>query len=586
VKGILADRTSRKNLAAYYALTFRVFRNTWAVVMPGSVATVIMKLPMPLLTGYVIDAIVRGGKGDFLNMICGGLILLTILYLAIGYLIDYLGFRINRSIAIRYKLRVLRQIQALPLDYAASRETGYLMSRVSQDPNQLTGLISQLMVIFTNLITAIVGVTTMFLIDARLAALSITIIPFFAASYLVFQSKIRILDGQEKEQGAIVSRGLKEAIAAVPVAKLFSLQAMVSLRFLRSVREELRISIRSFNYEYAVLAGTSLFAAMGPLVVVWFGGRQVMAGRLTIGQLVSFSSLLSFLYGPTRTIMTSNVGFLRALVSLGRVCDILDRKKETALFSCGQWGQPNGFSIEYRGVSFSYSDKVSTLRNIDLSIADREIVALVGPTGAGKSTLISVLPLFRTPNTGTVLIGGCDIRTIPLRDLRRSIGLLSQTPFLFSASVYENIAIGRHGATRGDVIRAAELANAAGFISKLDGGFDAQVGEDGQFLSGGQKQLICLARVILKDSPILLLDEPTSAVDTVTEALMQESIASFIRGRTTIIVSHRLSTVLNVDRVVVLENGTIADEGSHRDLRSRNSYYGNMAGRYFHEVKA
>lgn len=220
------------------------------------------------------------------------------------------------------------------------------------------------------------------------------------------------------------------------------------------------------------------------------------------------------------------------------------------------------------------------LNDVSLLVPHGTSVAVVGPIGAGKSTLLGLVPRFHDPTTGSVLIGGLDVRTMPLNELRRYVSVVSQTPFLVSASIYENIRLGTPGARYADVVLAAEQANAWPFIRSLQKGLETEVGENGCQVSGGQKQLICLARVLLRGSPILILDEPTSSVDPRTEWLMQESLKAFMKGRSTLIVSHRLSTVLHVDRVVVLEKGTIADEGTHSELVRRNAFYSHLSSVY------
>jgi ATP-binding cassette subfamily B protein len=337
--------------------------------------------------------------------------------------------------------------------------------------------------------------------------------------------------------------------------KLFLLQSRECGRYLRSLRTELAIARRAFNCEYAVSASSSFFAAMGPLFVVWVGGHEVMHDRMTVGQLVACSSLLGFLYGPTRATVASIVGFVRALVS-----------------------SPEAPGIVFDRVSFGYGSS-PVLRRVSLSIDPGASVAIVGPIGAGKSTLLGLIPRLYEPTSGGILIGDRDVATIPLRELRALVSVVSQTPFLVSGSIYDNIRLGDRLASHDEVVRAAQQANAWSFIRTLPKGLETEVGENGSQLSGGQKQLICLARILLRGAPILILDEPTSSIDPQTERLMLESLAAFMKGRTTLIVSHRLSSVLQVQRVVVMQDGEIVDQGTHADLAARNYFYSQVAER-------
>lgn len=569
---ILSDH-SRRALRANYKF-LRRYRGALAVILPGTLFLVVMRLPMPLLTGYIIDNIVSIHNGRYLDIICATMTLASAIYISSGYLIDYLTFRVTSSIAIRYKVLLFRHVEDLPVISLLKKETGYLMSRITSDPASLTDLLRQAMDVGNCIITLCVGFFTVFVMNPRLAAMCAALLPLFAAPYVVLQKRIRALSYQGKEQAALVSKGLKESLSAIPIIKLYLLGARESRRFLRSLRSELSVSIRTFNCQYIISGFSGFFASLGPLLVVWYGGHEVLAGRLTIGQLIAFSAVLGFLFSPTKAIVTANVGFLQALVSLNRVYELLEEESESGLASKTRLTitLPH-HRIEFRGVAFSYGTGMSTLKGIDLDIRPGEKVAIIGPTGAGKTTLLSLLTALLRPTSGNIFIGDQDIRGLSLRQLRSIVSVVPQDPFLFSMSIYDNIRIGNPKADYSDVVDAAERANIAEFIRSLKDGFHTQVGEAGRLMSGGQRQLICLARVILRDSPVLVLDEPTSAVDSRTEAPMQESLTAFANGRTTIVVSHRLAMVLNVDRIVVLEKGQITAVGAPRDLARTSHFY-------------
>jgi ABC-type multidrug transport system fused ATPase/permease subunit len=567
------ENKQRDRLRAYFK-AIRAYTRAWVLTGFGTLASTLMRLPIPFLTGYIIDKVIPGKDYTKLNYIPTLLVLVTIAYVFLSYKVDYSLFRINRSITNMFRVKLFEHVQTLPVAYLSARETGYLMARLTDDPAQLTSIVNQILNISMNAVTFIVGTAAIFIINTRLAAVSMLLLPFFLWSQMGFQRRIRNADSQEKEQNAFTSHVLKESISAIRVTKLFLLHKREARRYVHNLKKALGFATRSFNSEYMMIAAGSFFAALGPLTVVWYGGHEVLHGRLTIGQLVAFSSLLGFLYAPARSIVSSNVAFTKAMVSLNRVADLLEEKDEQAHVGAAKiTANPPCFSLKYRDVSFSYNGSAPTLRDVTLDVAHKEVVALVGPNGAGKTTLVNLMTLFYTPSAGTITIGGVDIRSIPLRQLRRYITVMSQTPFLFSASIYDNILAGRTDANREEVMNAAKRANAYRFITSLPQGFDTQVGEDGYCLSGGQRQLICMARVILRDSPILVLDEPTSAIDSVTERLLQESLRSFIRDRTTIIISHRLSAVLDVNRIIVFESGMVTSVGSHSDVFEHNSYY-------------
>lgn len=575
----IVDKQSRKNLRRFFKILFK-YKKEWIITAFLLLITTLMKLPMPLLTGYIIDNVISKNNPALLNYLCGSLILITIVYLGLGYLQDFLIFCVQKAITIKIKLKLFEHIQGLHLSDIHGKETGYLLARILNDPAHLNGLFFQaFLTLIQDFIMLIVGTAAILTINWRLALISLFILPFFVISNLLFIEKIKYWNNQVKEQQAVISKELNESLSALKIAKLFSLYKNEAIKFFKNLKKEFKFSKKQFNFGYFVSLGSGFFASMGPLIVVWYGGHEVINGNLSIGQLVAFSALLGFLYNPTKSLLTIHVAFQKSLVSLNRIFDILDMPGEEKLekpvlkkFS------PKNFSIEFKDASFSYigSSNQNILNHINLKIEDNEKVAVLGPTGAGKTTLVNLLAHFYELNQGSIFVGDRNIKEIPLTQLRKFIGFVSQDDFLFSTSVYNNIKIGNLKAQYDDVTKAAKLANAIQFIQDLPNGFDTIVGEEGEYLSGGQRQLISIARVILKNPPILILDEPTSAVDSKTEKLMQESLLPFMKERITIIISHRLSTILDVDRIIILENGEIADIGTHQELIKENDFYGKI----------
>lgn len=572
----IIDEQSKKNLKRFFRVLFK-YKKEWITAVALLILTTLMKLPMPLLTGYIIDHVISKGKALLLNYLCGGLVIITIVYLVLSYVKDYVLFCAQNTIIIKIKLALLEHIQNLTVGEISTMETGYLLARILNDPASLSGLFFQtLLATAQSVITLIVGTAVIFTINWRLALISLFILPFFVSSNLLFITKIKYWNQQVKEKRADISRGLKESLSAVKITKLFGLHKKEAIKFLKNMKEEFRFSKKEFNLDYIVSLASGFFSAMGPLLVVWYGGHEIIKGNLSIGQLVAFSALLGFLYNPTQSLLNFNVNFQKSLVSLNRVFEIIDlpgeEESQTKEAVPGKFALAH-FNIEYKDVSFSYNDPETVLKDIGLQIGANESVAVLGPTGAGKSTLVNLLARFSRPDKGSISIGGRNIEKIPLRELRSYMGIVTQEDFLYSTTIYDNIRIGNFKATRQEIINAAKLANAHDFIQALPAGYETVVGEGGEFLSGGQRQLISIARVILKNPPILILDEPTSAVDSRTETLIQETLRNFMKGRITIIISHRLSTILNADRIVILEKGEITEGGTHEELIVRNDFY-------------
>jgi len=570
----IVDKQSREDLRNLFKLLFR-YKREWIIASILLLLATLMKLPMPLLTGYIIDNVIIKNNSVLLNYLCGGLILITIVYLVLGYFKDYLLFCAKTAVTIRISLKLFERIQSFHLSKISDKETGYLLARILNDPASLNGIFFQtFLALAQSIIILIVGTTAIFIINWRLSLLSLIILPFFVRSNLLFVEKIKYWNNRIKEQQAIISKELSESLRALKTTKLFSLYKYEAIKFLKNMKDEFKFSKKQFNFDYAISLASGFFAAMGPLVVVWYGGHEVIHGNLSIGQLVAFSSLLGFLYNPTKAMLNIHITFQKSLVSLNRIYEILNMPTEKKLrHSELKRFSPKTFLVELKDVSFSYNGSVHILNNINLKIEDNESVAILGPTGAGKSTLVNLLALLYEPTQGSIFIGKRNIRDIPLNQLRKYIGFVSQENFLFSTTIYDNIRMGNLRARHGDIIKAAKLANAYQFIQSFPNGFATVVGEGGEYLSGGQRQLICLARVILKNPPILILDEPTSAVDSKTEKLIQESLLSFMKGRVTITVSHRLSTIFGVDRIIILQNGEISDIGTHKDLINKNEFY-------------
>jgi len=570
----IIDEQSRKNLKAFLKLLLK-YKKQWLIAGFLLLLTTIMKLPMPLLTGYIIDNVIGKNNPVLLNYLCGGLILVTIVYIILGYLKDYVLFCAQKTIIIRIRLKLFEHIQDFPIAEIADKETGYLLARVLNDPASLNGLFFQtFLTLAQSILTFLVGTAAIFAINWRLALLSSFILPFFVGSNLLFIDKIKYWNNRVKEKNAVISKELNESLQAVKITKLFLLFKNEAVKFLKNLKNEFALSKKEFHLSYIVALVSGFFSSMGPLAVVWYGGHEVINGNLSIGQLVAFSSLLGFLYNPTKSILNIHVNFQKSLVSLNRIFEILRIPCEKKLkYPILKQFPFKNVKVELKGVYFSYNGSDNILNNINLKIKDGEKIAILGPTGAGKSTLVHLLASFYEPNQGKIFIGGRDMKDIPLNQIRKNIGFVSQKDFLFSTTIYNNINIGNIRANYNDVIKAAKLANAFEFIQTLPRKFNTCVGEGGEYLSGGQRQLISIARIILKNPPILILDEPTSAIDSKAEKLIRESLISFAKGRIAIIISHRLSSILGVDRIIVMENGEITDIGTHEDLVNRNEFY-------------
>jgi ATP-binding cassette subfamily B protein/subfamily B ATP-binding cassette protein MsbA len=405
----------------------------------------------------------------------------------------------------------------------------------------------------------------LFPLDAMLTVLSLTIVPALFLMIALFNRRIAAIATDVRERESLVYTLVQWAMSAVKLTQAFTKEDEEYRRFMGASSASLEATLRLYGWQTFYSATVGGLTAIGTALVIYVGARSVMSGTLTLGQLLVFTTYLAQLYAPVNQITQSWGLIAGARVGARRVFEILDT--EADLKDGPRHFPPEGArgAVEWRGVAFRYRPETPVLRQIDLRIAAGTRVALVGATGAGKTTLLGLLPRFFDPSAGAVLIDGVDIRHYRLQSLRRQISMVLQPPLVFPLSVRDNIAYGRPGATDAEIEKAARLARIDDLIRSLPQGYDTMLG-DNVALSEGEKQRLTIARAILRDAPILILDEPTSSLDVETEALIMAGIEGLARDRTTFIIAHRLSTVRNADLILVLRDGTISERGTFAEL--------------------
>lgn len=486
-----------------------------------------------------------------------------------GYLLSYVGQEVIR----RLRNRLYNHIQNLPLAFFQRNKTGDLMSRITND-------VAIVSVMFTSAITgsirdgfSIIGLiaVTFFLIP-KLAVYTFVVFPIAGYPLYYFGRKIRRVRLGVQEAWADINAFLHETITGTKIVKAFNMEAHEKNRFAQKSRGIFRLEMKENRVREMSSPLMELLGGLGIGFIIWYGGRQVIAGTYSFGAFMSFLTAVGLMYQPLKKISRLNNAVQRGMAAIERIYDILEQKSDLVEAETPVAIQPGSHRITFENVSFKY-DRDLVLKNINLKVEVGEIVALVGVSGGGKTSLVNLIPRFYDPAEGRILIDDVDIRQVSIETLRAQIALVTQEPILFNDTIRNNIAYGIRGASDAQIEAAAEAAYAFEFIESFPDGFNTSIGELGGRLSGGQRQRICIARALLKDAPILILDEATSSLDSESEILVQKALGNLMKGRTTFVIAHRLSTIANADRIIVISGGRIVEEGRHDDLLDRQQEY-------------
>ncbi len=470
------------------------------------------------------------------------------------------------------------RLQRLPLSFFNWTPTGGLLTRILSDVQLASQVItSTLFSLIGDSVTLIGLIAGVFITDWRLALIAFVVFPVAILPVIRVAKRVRDMAKGLQQQLGDISIVMQEAVQGCRVVKAFGMEEYESERYRTELRRQLRYSRRVLRVRTSTSPLIEILGALGLVAVLWFGTGSVVHGTRSAGTFGAFVAAMLLIYRPFKRIAGTNNSIQQGLVSAERVFDIIDREPEV-LDPPGALELTSGpHSIEFKNVSFRYDvggDWV--LRNINFRIGSGEAVALVGMSGGGKSTMADLIPRFYDPQEGAVLIDGVDIKRYSIRSIRRQIGLVGQNTFLFNDTVRNNIAYGSFERSLEDIIEAAKLANAHEFISRLPNGYDTPIGEFGIRLSGGERQRLAIARALLKNAPILILDEPTSNLDSGAERLVQDAIERLMENRTTLIIAHRLSTVRQADRIYVVVGGEIVEEGTHDALWALDGAYRNL----------
>lgn len=573
-KRAIDSRSAEKRLAGYYV-------RHWNLFVSGLVCTVAIR-GIDLAFAFLIGDVLRAtfGKDQAkLTLVAAAIVGIHVVKWVLTYGQTCLISSATQKIAVRLRNELYSHLQALSLSFFERTKIGHLMSRMTNDVNVIQQSSQQVIEAVSAPVGIIAGLIAIFVTNWRLALVSVVVLPFMSYSLVKISRGMRNLSEFLQHSLSDVAAVLQETLSAVRIVKSFGMEDYEANRFAGENQRTYGAAMRAIRRSALMSPTIELLGVTGIAFVLWYGGLMVVRNTMPgfdAADMVVFLMLLRGISDSARQLGRINITYHQIMTGATRIFDVLDEVPDVRELPEAVVMPDIAGRIEFRNVSFGYSPDKPVLHDISFTVEPGRQVALVGPSGAGKSTIANLIPRFYDVTGGAVLIDGMDVRNATLSSLRRQIGIVPQETMLFSSTIRENIAYGRMDASDADVQSAAEAANAREFIEAMPEGYSTLVGERGMKLSGGQRQRIAIARALLKDPRLLILDEATSSLDVASEQVVQEALERLMANRTTLVIAHRLSTIVNADRIVVMKDGRIAEIGSHTELMSEGGVYAQL----------
>lgn len=565
--------TNREIVTRLYGV-LKPYRSRLIIAMVGMVIVAGFNAAQAYMVKPLLDEIFVNKDKVLLNILPLALLAIFLIkgvfYFIYSYLLEWVGQCVIRDL----RNRIYAHLNRLSLSFFYHTPTGELISRIVNDVSLLQGAVSHALIRILRDFVSVIGLlVVIFIMDWRLALMSLIFLPMAAAPIIIFGKKFRRVSTRYQKSIGEVTNILHETIGGTRIVKAFCMEKQEEKRFAGQIQHLFNTLMTETRYRCLSHPMIELLGGVGISLIIWFGGMQVLKGTSTMGSFMSFLTALIMLYEPVKGVSKINSTIQSGLAAATRIFHLLDiesdikEKKDAVILPLFH------DCIEFKDVTFSYDQDEPVLHGINLKVRRGEILAVVGPSGGGKTTLANLLPRFHDVDSGVLLIDGHDVRDVTLHSLRSQMALVTQQTILFNDTVRNNIGYGRRNCSEEDIRHAADAAFAYDFIKELPDGFETVIGESGARLSGGQRQRISIARAILKDAPVLVLDEATSALDTESERKVQKALENLMKNRTTIVIAHRLSTIKNADRIIVMQNGRLVEEGTHDRLLQEHGVY-------------
>ncbi len=562
----------------------------WKQLTVGTISAMIsslLVLALPWAISLLVDSVFGAGNTELLRWIAIGLLVIFVVQGVFVYLYAYWLAFVGQRVVVDLRLALHQQLLSLPLRFFDNRRVGELVSRVSNDVTMVQGALTDVPVaILRRSITFVGGIVLMVIMNWQLTLFILAVLPPIVVIGVVLGRRLERLSTLYQDRLADSTTVLEETLSGIRVIKSFGGEGYEQGRYAARIDATFQTGMERIRFRSLFIPTISFLAFAAVVGVLWYGGQQVIAGAITSGELVAFLIYMIMVAGPVGDFAGLYSQLREAIGASRRLFEILDSTPEVPIVEQAPPLPAVTGQVRFVDVSFSYDGLAPVLATINLTAQPGEVIALVGPSGVGKTTLANLIPRFYMPTGGRIEVDGIDIGSVALASLRAQIGLVPQDTFLFGGTVSENIGYGRQGASTEEIVASAQAAYAHDFIQALPLGYDTIVGERGVKLSTGQRQRIAIARALLKNPRILILDEATSALDTESERWVQAALERLMAGRTSFVIAHRLSTVQRADRIVVLQDGEIAEEGRHAELLARGGLYHRLWSLQFAEVEA